>query len=303
MGLLLRSGFSLAHLPYRPNWWSVVETVVLLESFPLSTEQHWSSGRVTAGFASLTKVVLPWLFRLAWNYLSQSSADNSLDVMALSVLWHALSAMGSYLDSCVPVEIMSKNSVYHLWCLFVQPPSQSRPSVCPIFHWIKECCFLWPESHSGPFWQTPKPWSKSWLRAQWWLWQSSRVALHMPVTEALLPQLLRYLVDILSLSPLRWNYHRKLLLVVISNINITCVFCLVFKKTFLHIIQLFPLLVWHRDAALIRPLKPSLWYWALLTCYSSLVSLQLLWSALLVAWCTLVLMTVCWYCSIDIVRH
>ena len=61
MCLLLRSGFRLATLPYRPAWWSAAEMVVLLEGSPLFTEQRWSSVRVTIGFlvTSLTKALLP----------------------------------------------------------------------------------------------------------------------------------------------------------------------------------------------------------------------------------------------------
>jgi len=66
-GLLLRSGFRLATLPYRPDWWSAAEIVVLLEGSPLSTEQCWSTVRVTIRFlvTSLTKALLPRLLRLA----------------------------------------------------------------------------------------------------------------------------------------------------------------------------------------------------------------------------------------------
>src|SRR4029434_7221153 len=42
MCLLLRSGFRLATLPYRPYWWSAAEMVVLLEGFPLFREQRWN---------------------------------------------------------------------------------------------------------------------------------------------------------------------------------------------------------------------------------------------------------------------
>ena len=61
MCLLLRSGFRLATLPYRPDWWIAAEMVVLLEGSPLSTEERWSSDRVTIGFlvTSLTKALLP----------------------------------------------------------------------------------------------------------------------------------------------------------------------------------------------------------------------------------------------------
>ena len=57
----LRSGFRLATLPYRPDLWIAAEMVVLLEGSPLSTEEHWSSDRVTIGFlvTSLTKALLP----------------------------------------------------------------------------------------------------------------------------------------------------------------------------------------------------------------------------------------------------
>ena len=42
--LLLR-GFRLATLPSRPDWWSAAEMVVLLEGYPLSTEELQSSVR------------------------------------------------------------------------------------------------------------------------------------------------------------------------------------------------------------------------------------------------------------------
>ena len=66
MCLLLRSGFRLATLPYRPDWWIAAEMVVLLEGSPLSTEELWSSDRVTIGFlvTSLTKALLPRLLSL-----------------------------------------------------------------------------------------------------------------------------------------------------------------------------------------------------------------------------------------------
>ena len=61
MCLLQRSGFPMATLQYRPDWWIAAEMVVLLEGSPLSTEDRWSSDRVTIGFlvTSLTKALLP----------------------------------------------------------------------------------------------------------------------------------------------------------------------------------------------------------------------------------------------------
>jgi hypothetical protein len=50
MSLLLRSHFFLATLPQRPDWWSAAEMVVLLKGSPISTEELWSSVRVTIGF-------------------------------------------------------------------------------------------------------------------------------------------------------------------------------------------------------------------------------------------------------------
>jgi hypothetical protein len=38
--------------------------------------------------------------------MSLSSMDNSFDLMAWFLLWHALSTVGPYIDSCVPLEIM-----------------------------------------------------------------------------------------------------------------------------------------------------------------------------------------------------
>jgi len=67
MCLLLRSGFRLATLPYRPDWWIAAEMVVLLEGSPLSTEKRWISVRVTIRFlvTSLTKALLPRSLSLA----------------------------------------------------------------------------------------------------------------------------------------------------------------------------------------------------------------------------------------------
>ena len=50
-----------------PDWWSAAEMVDLLESSPISTEELWSSVRVTIGFlvTSLTKALLPRLLSLA----------------------------------------------------------------------------------------------------------------------------------------------------------------------------------------------------------------------------------------------
>ena len=65
MCLLLRSSYV---WPKRPDLWSAAEMVVLLEGSPISTEELWSSVRVTIGFlvASLTKALLPRLLSLAW---------------------------------------------------------------------------------------------------------------------------------------------------------------------------------------------------------------------------------------------
>ena len=43
MCLLLSSGFRLATLPLRPDWWNAAEVVVLLEDSPISTEELRSS--------------------------------------------------------------------------------------------------------------------------------------------------------------------------------------------------------------------------------------------------------------------
>ena len=50
-----------------PDWWSAAEMVVLLEGSPISTEELWSSVRVTIGFlvTSLTKALLPRFLSLA----------------------------------------------------------------------------------------------------------------------------------------------------------------------------------------------------------------------------------------------
>ena len=119
----------------------LIEMDVLLESFLISTEELWSSVRLTIRFlvTSLTKALLPRLLSLAgqpalgrvlvvpncfhlrimeatvslgifngaeicwcpspdlWldTILSRISTDNSLNLMALFLLWHALSTVGS----------------------------------------------------------------------------------------------------------------------------------------------------------------------------------------------------------------
>ena len=74
MCLLLRSGFRLATLPYRSDWWSAAEMVVLLEGSLISTEELWSAVRVTIRFLvpSLSTALLPRLPCLAgWQALGR----------------------------------------------------------------------------------------------------------------------------------------------------------------------------------------------------------------------------------------
>ena len=117
--------------------------VVLLEGSPISTEELWSFGFLVT---HLTKALVPWLLSLSgrpalgrvlvvpnlmeatvffgafntadifWypspdlcldTILSRSSTDNSFDLMAWFLLWHALSTVGPYIDRCVPFQIMS----------------------------------------------------------------------------------------------------------------------------------------------------------------------------------------------------
>ena len=61
MCLLQRSGFRLATLPWRPDWCSAAEMVVLLEVSPIFTDELWSSVTVTITFlvTCLTKALLP----------------------------------------------------------------------------------------------------------------------------------------------------------------------------------------------------------------------------------------------------
>jgi hypothetical protein len=137
MCLLLRSGFRLAALPLRPDWWSAAQIVFLLEGFPISTEELWSSVRVTIGYLvtslpkALGRVLVVTNFRNDGGHcvlgdlqccriflylspdlcldtiLSQSSTETSFDLMARLLLWHALSTVGPYKDRCVPFWIMS----------------------------------------------------------------------------------------------------------------------------------------------------------------------------------------------------
>ena len=46
--------------------------------------------------------------------LSQSSMDNSFHLKAWFLLWHALSTVGAYIDSCVPFQIMINGNRMHL---------------------------------------------------------------------------------------------------------------------------------------------------------------------------------------------
>jgi hypothetical protein len=50
-----------------PSWWSAAEMVVLLEVYPISTDELWSSVRVTISFlvTYLTKALHPRLLSLA----------------------------------------------------------------------------------------------------------------------------------------------------------------------------------------------------------------------------------------------
>ena len=79
MCLLQRSGFHLATLPKRPDWWSAAVMVVLLERSPISTDELWSSVRVNIGFlvTSLTKALLPRLLSLARAARSRKSLGGS----------------------------------------------------------------------------------------------------------------------------------------------------------------------------------------------------------------------------------
>ena len=61
--LLLRKALFPPSLPYRTDWWSAAEMVVLLEGSPLFTEQCWSS--VNPMVTSLTTALLPQSFSLA----------------------------------------------------------------------------------------------------------------------------------------------------------------------------------------------------------------------------------------------
>ena len=79
MCLLLRSGFRLATLPYRPDLWIAAEMVVLLEGSPLSTEERLSSDKVTIGFlvSSLTKALPPPIAQFRWPASSTKSPSGS----------------------------------------------------------------------------------------------------------------------------------------------------------------------------------------------------------------------------------
>ena len=93
--------------------------VVLLEGSPISTEELWSSVRVTIRFlvTSLNKAILTLLCSDIFWYpspdlclytiLSRFSTVNSFDLMAGCWIWHALSTVVPYRDRSVPFQILS----------------------------------------------------------------------------------------------------------------------------------------------------------------------------------------------------
>ena len=137
MSLSLSRGFYLATLPQNPDWWSVAVMVVLLEVSLISTQELWSSARVSSsrgprllsltGRPALGRVpVVPNFFHLrimkatvllgTFNtaemffclpqdclntILSLSSAGSSFDFMAWFLLRYALLAVRRYMDRCV----------------------------------------------------------------------------------------------------------------------------------------------------------------------------------------------------------
>ena len=56
--------------------------------------------------------------------LFRSSTNNSFDLMAWLLLWHALSIVGPYIDRCVPFQIMSKYTEFTTAVLQVVETSQ-----------------------------------------------------------------------------------------------------------------------------------------------------------------------------------
>ena len=52
-------------------------------------------------------VLVPFPRSVPWYNMSQSSTENSFDIMARFLVWHALSTVGPYIDRCVPFQIMS----------------------------------------------------------------------------------------------------------------------------------------------------------------------------------------------------
>ena len=120
MCLLLRSGFHLATLPYRPDWWIAAEMVVLLEGCPLSTEERWSSHRVTRGFlvTSLTRALLPQSLSLdgqpALGRVLVDSNFINLQMMEATVLIGSFKAAEMFLypspDLCLET-ILSRRSI------------------------------------------------------------------------------------------------------------------------------------------------------------------------------------------------
>ena len=95
---LLRSGFHLATLPYRPDWWIAAEMVVLLEGSPLSTEERWRSDRVTIGFlvTSLTKALLPGSLSLEGRPASSRKSPGSSELLPFTDDQEATVLIGTF---------------------------------------------------------------------------------------------------------------------------------------------------------------------------------------------------------------
>ena len=67
--------------------------------------------------------------------LSLSSIDNSFDLMAWFLFWHALSTVGPYIDRCVPFQIMSNQ---------LNLPQVDSNQVVETSHWWSmETGFTW----------------------------------------------------------------------------------------------------------------------------------------------------------------
>ena len=188
MCLLLKSGFRLATLPYRPDWWIAAEMVVLLEGFPHSTEERWSSDRVTIGFllTSLTKALLPQSLSLdgrpALGRVLVVPDFFHLRMMEATVLIGTFKAADIFLYPSPDLflkTILSRRSTDHSFDFMLGLCSDMH---CQLGNLSKSCPINWVYHRWTPIVETSQGWSveTGCTRAQFWAsWQRLWILMYM----------------------------------------------------------------------------------------------------------------------------